>query len=253
MRTSLFIGLFLTVTAMAIAIQSTPQFMQAAQSHDLQAAAEAVAKYFRADPFGIDQLFAPEFLAQVSAARLESVMKQLYSQYGGCTAVKLGKQVSPTGGQFQFTFEKGFTASISLAISDNAAHSITGFQIGAPVTSSETLSSVIDKMKALPGQVSFLAQRLDASGPVALAEWQSAQELGIGSAFKLYILGTLTNQISAGRRHWNDVIQLEAQSLPSGILQKGSALPVLLISSQSAWWRIPPLPAPAHAILSPAV
>ncbi|MGA2262234.1 MAG: serine hydrolase [Acidobacteriota bacterium] len=234
MRTSLFVGLFLTITAMAVATQSTPQSSPAAQSHDLQNTAEAVAKYFRADPSGIDQLFAPEFLVQVPAARLERVMRQLFSQYGGCTGVKLEKQVSPTGAHFQFTFEKGFTVPVSLEINDNAAHTITGFVLGAPVSSSETLSSVIDKMKALPGQVSFLAQRLDASGPVALAEWQPAQELGIGSAFKLYILGALAQQISAGRRHWNDVIPLETQSLPSGILQKwplGTPLTVQSLAS----------------------
>jgi len=220
MRASLFVGLFLTISAMAVATQSTPQVTPTAQSHDLQAAAEAVAKFFREDPSGIDQLFTPEFLAQVPAARLVAGMKQLYSQLGRCTAVKLEKQTSPTVGQFQFAFEKGFTAPVNLVINDSSAHSIIGFQIGAPVSSSETLSAVVDKMKALPGQVSFLAQRLDASGPVGLAEWQPAQALGIGSAFKLYVLGALTNQISAGRRHWNDVIQLEAQSLPSGILQK---------------------------------
>jgi len=220
MRTSLTIGLFLTVFTMAVAAQPVPQSTPPAQSHDLQAAAEAVAKYFREDPSGIDQLFAPEFLAQVPAARLVAVMKQFYTQFGRCTGVKLEKQASPTVGQFQFAFEKGFTAPVNLAINDTSAHSIIGFQIGAPVSTSETLSAVVDKMKALLGQVSFLAQRLDASGPVGLAEWQPAQALGIGSAFKLYILGALTNQISAGRRHWNDVIQLEMLSLPSGILQK---------------------------------
>jgi beta-lactamase class A len=234
MRTSLLVCLFLTISVIAVAAQSVPQSAPAAQSHDLQAAAEAVAKYFRADPSGIDQLFAPEFLAQVPAARLEAAMKQIYSQLGRCTDVKLEKQVSPTTGQFQFVFEKGFTAPVNLVINDNAAHSIIGFQVGAPVSSSETLSSVIDKMKALPGQVSFLAQRLDANGPVGLAEWQPAQALGIGSAFKLYILGALAQQISAGRRHWNDVIQLETQSLPSGILQKwplGTPLTVQSVAS----------------------
>jgi beta-lactamase class A len=220
MRTSLLIALLLATTALAGGTQSIPQSAPAAQSQDLQAAAEAVAKYFRADPSGIDQLFAPDFLTQVPAAKLEAGMKQLYSQLGRCTGVKLETQVGATRGQFQFTFEKGFTAPVSLVINDDASHSIIGFVIGAPVSSSETLSSVIDKMKALPGQVSFLAQRLDASGPVTLAEWQPGQELGIGSAFKLYILGALAHQISAGRRHWNDVILLEALSLPSGILQK---------------------------------
>ncbi len=220
MRTSLTIGVFLAISAMAVATQSTPQVAPAAQSHDLQAVAEAIAQYFRADPTGVDQLFAPDFLAQVPPARLVAVMKQFYSQFGRCTGVKLEKQASPTVGQFQFAFEKGFTAPVNLVISESAAHSITGFQVGTPVSSSETLSSIIDTMKALSGQVSFLAQRLDANGPVGLAEWQPAQELGIGSAFKLYILGALAQQISAGRRHWNDVIQLQMLSLPSGILQK---------------------------------
>lgn len=218
MRTLPIIAL-LAISAMAVAAQSVSQTTPAAQSHDLQSVAESVAQYFRADPSGVGQLFAPEFLTQVPAARLETVMRQLYTQLGRCTGVKLEKQVSSTSAQFTFTFEKGFTAPVNLVINADASHSITGFVVGPPVSSSETLSAVIEKMKLLPGRVSFLAQRLDASGPVALGEWQPTQRLAIGSAFKLYILGTLAHQISGGQRHWNDVISLDVHSLPSGILQ----------------------------------
>ncbi len=204
---------------LASATHSAPQVAPAVQSDDLQAVAEAVAQYFRTDPSGMDKLFAPEFLAQVPAVRLMTVTKQLYDQLGRCTGVKLEKLTSPTAGQFVFTFEKGYTASVTLQINGNAPHSITGFLIGSAQASGETLPSVIEKMKALPGQVSFLAQRLGASGPSVLSEIQPARSLAIGSAFKLYVLGALTEQIRTGRRHWQDVVLLKAHSLPSGILQ----------------------------------
>jgi beta-lactamase class A len=219
MQTLLLIALMVSMAAPAASPLLTTQSQAAAQTGDLQAAAEAVAKYFRADPAGIDRLFTPGFLAQVPAAKLEAVMKQLYGQLGSCTGVKLDNQAGPGRGQFQFTFDKGFTAPITLVI-DDTSRAISGFVVGPPVSSSDTLSSLVDKMKALPGQVSFLAQRLDPSGPVTLAEWQPAQELAIGSAFKLYVLGALATQVSKGGRRWSDVMPLETQSLPSGILQK---------------------------------
>ncbi len=44
-------------------------------------------------------------------------------------------------------------------------------------------------------------------------------EQAIGSAFKLYVLSTLSREIAARRRSWNDVVPLDQRSYPSGILQ----------------------------------
>ncbi len=233
MRTTLLV-ICLFACGMASGTYCAPQVAPAVQSDDLQAAAEAVALYFRPDPSGMDKLFAPEFLVQVPAARLMTVMKQLYDQLGRCTGAKIEKQTSPTSGQFVFTFEKGFTASVTLQINGNAPHAITSFLIGAAQASGETLPAVIEKMKALPGQVSFLAQRLDAGGSSVLSELQPTRSLAIGSAFKLYVLGALTEQVRSGRRHWSDVVSLKAHSLPSGILQSWpSGTPLTLQSLAS--------------------
>jgi beta-lactamase class A len=201
------------VPAGLLARQSPPK--------DLHAAAEQVARFFRADPQGAADLFTPGFLAQVPPAKLEELLQQLHQQLGGVTAVELLKQSAPNSGVFTFHFEKGYTAPVTLAIETGKAdHYIVGLLIGPPQKSQDSLTDILAAMKALPGQVSFAAEELPAgAAPRILAQLQPNQELAIGSAFKLYVLGTLDAQIAAGKRRWDRVVPLSLHSLPGGQMQ----------------------------------
>jgi hypothetical protein len=200
-----------------------PACLLARQSppRDLHAVAEQVAAFFRADPQGAADLFTPEFLAQVPPAKLEGLLQQLYQQLGGVTAIDLQKQSAPNSGVFTFHFEKGYTAPVTLTIeTGKAAHYVAGLFIGPPQKSQDSLAGVLAAMKALPGSVSFAAEELPAgAAPRILAQLQPDQELAIGSAFKLYVLGTLDAQIAAGKHRWDQVVPLGLHSLPSGQLQ----------------------------------
>lgn len=208
---------------LALLVALAPACVLAQQSppKDLHAAAEQVARFFRADPHGAADLFTPEFLAQVPPAKLEGLLQQLYQQLGGVTAIDLQQQPAPDSGVFTFHFEKGYTAPVTLTIeAGKSNHYVAGLFIGPPQKSQDRMADVLAAMKALPGQVSFAAEELSAAAaPRMVAEAQPDQELAIGSAFKLYVLGTLDAQIAAGKRRWDQVIPLSLRSLRSGQLQ----------------------------------
>jgi len=73
-------------------------------------------------------------------------------------------------------------------------------------------------------RVSFLAAEVGADCRM-VAESGSTAESPIGSAFKLYVLNALVDEVGAGRQHWNDVMTIaDAQkSLPSGFLHLRTA------------------------------
>ncbi|MGH9394016.1 MAG: serine hydrolase, partial [Terriglobales bacterium] len=186
----------------------------------LQPAAEAVAKFIRADPSGAAELFAPQFLQQVSAAQLSALFAKLFTDLGAVTSVKLISTPSSNDGVFDFQFAKGMHAPVVLVLSNAASRNITGLRIGAPTPIHDSFAALLAQMRTLPGQVSFLAQRLEPGKPAAtLAEWQAEKALGIGSTFKLYILGALSQAVAQNKLHWDHVVKLDTHSLASGQLQ----------------------------------
>ncbi|HWG38063.1 MAG TPA: serine hydrolase [Terriglobales bacterium] len=195
--------------------QKTP----APANAQVQAAAESVGKYIRADPKGVEELFTPQFLAQISPSQLQALLAKLYAQLGTVTAVHfVGQQASGTAA-FDFEFSKGYQAPVLLTLNGEAAHNIAGFRIGGPIPIHDSVAALLSDMRALPGSVSFLAEKLNGNQPTTVAQWQADKPLAIGSTFKLYILGALTQQVAEGKMHWDQVARLETHSLASGQLQ----------------------------------
>ncbi len=97
---------------------------------------------------------------------------------------------------------------------------VAGLNFGTPIKDVATLDELMHVFSALPGHVSVLAARLDGSVVTPIAAVDTAEALGIGSAFKLYILAELIHQIESGARHWSDVVPIDSasRSLPSGVL-----------------------------------
>jgi beta-lactamase class A len=95
-----------------------------------------------------------------------------------------------------------------------------GLVLGNPVPEAANLAAAASAFAALPGQASFAATRFDVRGPEQRAAYAPERALAIGSAFKLWSLGALIQDIPAGRRRWDDVVPIigAARSLPSGRL-----------------------------------
>lgn len=194
---------------------------QATAPPTLQSTAQDVASYIRPDPGGVAALFAPAFLAQVPAAQLAAIFKQLYAAGGTVTSVTLATSTNPSSGVFNFRFQKSLVSRVTLTINRDPVHNIVGLLFGPLQPAHDDWAALETAMRQLPGQVSFQAQRLEAgTGSTVLAELDPQRPLAIGSAFKLYILGALATAAEQGQRHWDQVIPLATHSLPSGQLQK---------------------------------
>lgn len=189
-----------------------------------------------------DTLFAPTFLAQVPPAQIRQIIQQYAAQLGAVTRMERvhGAAGTPIQAQFRLGFSKGSTVPMTIAVGAAPPSLVTGLFFGPPRKDVATLTELMREFSALPGHVSVLAARLDASAVVPIAAVDSGRPLALGSAFKLYILAELISEVESGKRHWSDVVPLDSasRSLPSGVLQRWpvgtpmtiEALAILMIS-----------------------
>jgi len=193
----------------------------AAQGTALERRAQEMADLITADATAADSTFAPSFLAQLPAARMSDIARQIHAQYGEVTRWRL-VEAAPTGfsGRFTFVTERGFEMPVELAVSADPPHRVTGifFRPGVPMAAD--WSELDARLDSLPGTTSMLVAELTADGLRPIHAVRADEQLAIGSAFKLWVLAELAAQIEAGERESDDVVALpDSPSLPSGILQ----------------------------------
>ena len=184
---------------------------QAPTGAQREQAAALLKSLFEADPVDTTR-FSADFLAQVRAADLSTLFRNLRTQYGAA------QTVTATDSGWRITLEKGELDVTSFVV--DAQGLITSLLV-QPVTATPTFGSLEEAraaFAALPGQVSLLVQQV--GGPVR-TELNSARPLAVASAFKLAILGELQAQVTAGKLAWTDTATLTDadKSLPSGTLQ----------------------------------
>lgn len=184
---------------------------------------------------GFDTLFAQAFLAEVPPAQVRQLTRQLATQLGTVTRVQRvqGPSDTPTHGEFRIGFSKGFTLPMTIDVVATRPNLVGGLLFGAPSKEVASIEEVMHALAALPGHVSALAARLDGGIVVQIAGLDTGRALGIGSAFKLYVLSELIREIESGERHWSDVVSLDSasRSLPSGVLQNWPAGTPITIES----------------------
>ena len=91
---------------------------------------------------------------------------------------------------------------------------------GQPVARTDTLAIVARDLSGLPGETSMAVATLDGPSPTFGISHEAEQPLAVASAFKLFILAELARSVQAGERKWTDVVPLDRQSIPTGILQR---------------------------------
>jgi beta-lactamase class A len=163
-----------------------------------------------------EQMFTPEFLAQVPVGQLRAISTQLTGQYGAPTGLRVEAQ-SANQGVLHIETERGLLR-MSIGVQAQPPHLISQLLVTGADVRGDTLEAVLQEIRALPGQSSVAVARL-ADGPQMLAAHEPDRALAIGSTFKLFILAELSRQVRAGERRWSDVVTLDGRSLPSGMLQ----------------------------------
>ena len=160
------------------------------------------------------QWFSPEFLAQVPAQQLQTVLTQLSAGLGAFRGVTfdVGYLLNFAGGRVPVN-----------SVATDAQGRFTGLLLGQ-AQSAATYSSfpqVTAALKALPGQKSLLVTRIAGQKWTDVAALDPDAKLAVGSSFKLAVLAELQAQILAGKWRWDSLITLQDadRSLPSGTLQ----------------------------------
>ena len=155
--------------------------------------------------------FSATFLAQISVAQIDSIIAGLKTNLGAY------KGIAGTQGDYTMQFEKG---SDEVLVHLDAAEKIDGILFKPPKMQAVSLDDGLRALRELrpsTGTLSYVI-REGSSERTAL---EAATPLAVGSAFKLAVLAALRDEIGHGRRHWTDVVPLEARwkSLPSGVIR----------------------------------
>lgn len=103
---------------------------------------------------------------------------------------------------------------------------ITGLRFTPYLPAPASWNQVDTQLHALAPQVSFTAARIDPRGNCHVTHAVNGDiSRPLGSAFKLYVLSTLAQQVAQGRLAWDQTVPLREawKSLPSGVLQNQPA------------------------------
>lgn len=181
-----------------------------------------------------EQVFAPSFLAQVPRAKLAEIGKSLNDQFGPILGIGNLKVTGPGKAQFQFRFAK-MAANATIQLEGQEPNRIVGLLITDFVPLDDSPKSILDDFAALHGTAGFTITRLGPGGPQQVLGYQSDRQFAIGSAFKLWVLDALAEDIGRGKRKWSDVVPLTARSLPSGVMQdwpRGTPVTLATLATQ---------------------
>ncbi len=169
----------------------------------------------KAEPAAI---FTARFRAAVSDAQLRTLIAGLVAQFGPA----LGASVDPrdgTRGSLEIRLERGIAkGSIGIApAEDNRVSELLISSAEPLAVAGDTPQAIAAELAALPGTVNVWFGPLGGGTPLLARDPE--RPLAIGSAFKLYVLAALAEDVKAGRRKWSDVVPLGVESYPSGQLQ----------------------------------
>lgn len=189
-------------------------------------AAEAYAKLFSPDTSDsqIEQMFARSFLDAVPFAKIKEILQIYKSSLGNF------KSLDPQKQPLELVFAEG---TVKTTIGFDQQGKINTLWFGPPELVGDSLEKVLALFGKIDGKVSVCLMKNNVD---LLIDLNSAEPLGVGSAFKLYILKALDQQVKAGKIKWNDLVKIEAgsKSFPSGILQDWPVGTSLTLESMAA-------------------
>lgn len=166
--------------------------------------------------------FSPAFQKAVPKETFASLTAQLATTLGRPLAIASVTPASAWSATVTVRYERG-TATVQIVVDPSAPHSVTGLRVTGTELANDSWQKLSADLSALPGRTAFGVYRLGEGAPVPLGALHDETAMPIGSGFKLWVLGTLADEIAAGKRRWSDVVPIGAASLPSGVLQSWPA------------------------------
>jgi len=187
----------------------------------LQRRADEAAGIIAEKPSWPENLFDGSFTAKVSTSQLSAIGTQLFGKCGAITAVQRTSSKGAHFGTFDLITTRGFVVPMTIGLEAASPNQVSTLFFGAPMPMLKSLDEAVAALRTLGGKVSFGVWRLGDGAPQPLVQLEADLPLGIGSAFKLYVLGALVQEVLDGKRALADVATLTSadRSLPSGQLQ----------------------------------
>ncbi len=155
--------------------------------------------------------FAPEVFNKVSKNYLEEILSEQREVYGPALGVQ------PTADTHRFLIETE-TYSVPALIKQNEAGQLTGLLFRYGHIKGVDHDDLLEHIREQTKKQSYVLME---NGEVH-AEHNSNVRMAVGSAFKLFVLDELAQQIEAGTFDWDEKVMLEQRhiSFPSGTMQQ---------------------------------
>jgi Beta-lactamase enzyme family len=165
-----------------------------------------------------ESIFSEGFLSAVPSPQFKAIAIQLTTQFGAALSVEaldpsLGNQAA-----LEIRMERAIGKG-SITIDPSNDNRVSGllFRTFEPID--DNVEKIEADLKALIGDVTWWYGPLGGNSP-AITSSNSDKQMPIGSAFKLYVLATLTREVGEGKRSWGDTVILgDTRSFPSGMMQ----------------------------------
>lgn len=193
----------------ALVLFATP-FAAAAQ--DVEQRAREIVEVMQGEAI-YTEVFDEAFAAQVSEERFSAIFDPAEAQYGPLVGLDSVEPTSPTAANIAIRFERGIVWGV-FNLAGEPPYRVAGILVTNVGPADDTTESLLADIQALPGESAILITPLDGGEPVL--SYNADRHLGIGSAFKLYILSTLSRQVAAGERSWSDVVPIATAGQTSG-------------------------------------
>ena len=170
---------------------------------------------------GYDTLFTDTFKSKVSLADLTSVFAEVYKETGSCLSYNREALGNSAAAKVTLRTASGLDVALRLVMDPDSG------RLGALL-----IEGIEDPKVVITGwsDVAAALRYLDPTGTQSAALVSSdrgvllatkgSQPLAIGSTFKLYVLGALSEAIAQGRFAWDTELAIRDawKSLPSGIM-----------------------------------
>lgn len=200
-----------------MAARAQPAATAPAARTALKARADAVVGLLNGEVQPAD-IFTSSFRTEVTDAQIKALSTSLTTQFGRALGLNALYPHDGTRAALEIQLERGIAKggiAVDLA-EDSRINELRFTLVDAVALAGDTQEAIAAELAALPGSVNAWFGLL---GGTPLLSCNANTPLALGSAFKLYVLAALAEDVKAGRRKWSDVVPLDQTSYPSRQLQ----------------------------------
>jgi hypothetical protein len=162
-------------------------------------------KFMADDRSHVAELFSKQFLSKVPEAQLVGILDKFKNDYGS-----FERAILKDGSKLEVLYEK---ASMPGLLGFDSEGKVVTLWFGLPVMKVDSFEKIKGELEKLSGTSSCCIRK----NGQEIFSLNKTKPLGIGSAFKLFVLKTLINEINSGKVSWDNIIRLDSKlkSLPS--------------------------------------